>query len=381
MNVLSSLEAAEEELLKALTVAWLSRDAEFIFPVRQILSTSAPDSQVAGMACIALQALGDKSPEFRRQALSLLRTAKNSRWSLGALLSMGDEAIPDLVAHLFDIPFEKWTDLEISLVTQLYHHEETRAEAIQWAVRLCKECPGTSAPLEIAAESADGEIRELITQLAFHENGIIVGEKAQAIKALAKFDIERAVQAAERQLRITRSELRPLARLLARLSPHDAASRLIAITRQRQDSLAAVGHALRRLDAEQVDKTLAACMTDSSRDIRAVGAELAGWLPPDRLDAVIEDMLRDETEDNPRRAALEALGCKKQQMVALDLLKSFEAAPNDRRWPLLLALLRVADPHLLADRDDALWIAPALAKAPHIFRRHTEEALKKRKSS
>lgn len=381
LQVLSTPGAAKEYLLKALTVAWLSKDTEFILPIRQILSTSAPDSQVAGMACIALHRLGDKSPDFRRRALLLLRTEKNGRWALGALLSMGGVAVPDLAAHLRNLPFEKWTDLEIALVAEFHHHEETRTDAIQWAVRLCKERPRNSPLLEIAAESDDGEIRELIIQQAFHENGLVVGEKTQAINALAKFDIERAVQAAERQLRITRNELRPLTQLLARLSPHDAASRLIGIARQRQDSLAAVGHALRRLGAEQVDRTLATCMTDPSGTIRAIGAELAGWLPSGRLDAAIEDMLRDETEDNPRRAALEALDRKKQQTIAQDLLKSFEAAPNDRRWSLLLALLQMADPHLLTDCDDALWIAPALDKAPHIFWRHAEEALKKRKSS
>jgi hypothetical protein len=380
-EILSTPEAAIEELLKELSVAWLSRNTEFILPVRRLLSTSEPNSQVAGMACIALHQMGDKSPGFRRQALHLLRTEKNGRWALDALLSMGDEAAPDLVAHPRELAFEKWTDIEIALAAEFYHHEETRADAIQWAVRLCKERPSSLPPLEIAAESGDSEIRELIIQRAFREDGVVVGEKAQAIKALAKFDIERAVQAAERQLSITRTELRPLARLLARLSPHDAASRLIVIARQRQDSLAAVGHALRGLDAEHVDKALAICMTDPSRDIRAVGAELAGWLPPSRLDAAIEAMLRDETEENPRRAALEALDRKWQQMVALDLLKSFEAAPNDRRWPLLLALLRVADPHLLTDRDDSLWIAPALDKSPHIFRHHAGEALKKQKSS
>ncbi|MCW8308874.1 hypothetical protein AruPA_17715 [Acidiphilium sp. PA] len=380
-EVLSAPEAEEEGLLKALTVAWLSRDTEFILPVRQILSTFPPDSRIVGMACIALHRLGDKSSDFRQQALLLLRTEKNGRWALDALLSMGDAAVPDLAAHLRDLPFEKWTNLEIALVAEFHHHEETRADAIQWAVRLCKERPRNCPLLEIAAESGDGEIRELIIQQAFHENGIVVGEKTQAINALAKFDIERAAQAAERQLRITRNELRPLAQLLARLSPHDASSRLIGIAQQRQDSLAAVGHALRRLGAEQVDRTLATCMTDPSRAIRAIGAELAGWLPPGRLDAAIESMLRDETEDNPRRVALEALDRKNQQTVALDLLRSFETAPNDRRWSILLALLQMAAPHLLTDRDDALWIAPALDKAPHIFRRHAEGALKKRKSS
>jgi hypothetical protein len=165
-EVLSTPEAAEEGLLKALTVAWLSKHTEFILPVRQILSTSAPDSQVAGMACIALHRLGDKSPDFRRQALLLLRTEKNARWALGVLLSMGDAAVPDLAAHLHDLPFEKWTDLQIAVVAELHHHEETRADAIQWAVRLCKERPCTSPPLEIAVESGDGEIRELIIEKA-----------------------------------------------------------------------------------------------------------------------------------------------------------------------------------------------------------------------
>lgn len=373
--------STEEEILKSLTIAWLSKDVDFIPSVQHVLSSSDLDSQVARMACIALIELRDTSIEFYRLALAMLRTKTNSRHAINALLAIGKDVASELVNYLNDIPLAGWDDTKIQLAERLFHFTEAREDVIQWAVQLCKEwsLPMAMPPLEIAAEADDAEVRELIICKSFSENDVVVDEKVRAIQALAKFDYERAVMAVKRQLRITNKEMRQLARLLVHLSPVGSVAFLVDIAQIRENNVAAVGHALRRLDHEEVDSELARYMTDPQRTIRAVGVELAGWLPPGRLVAEIEAMLEVETEDKPRQAALKAVERKEEQAITADLLDAFEKSSGENRWPLLLALLKVGDPYLLSDRDDSLWIGKALNQAPYIFKRHAKEMLKNRK--
>ena len=66
--------------------------------------------------------------------------------------------------------------------------------------------------------------------------------------------------------------------------------------------------------------------------------------------------------------------------MAPDLLQAFQDADTRQRWAYLLALLEIADPYLLSDKDDPLWIGAALDKAPYIFWRHAERAFEKQTS-
>ncbi|CAK0745255.1 NACHT domain-containing protein [Azospirillaceae bacterium] len=382
-DVLADFTATEEDVLKALTVALLSGDSDFIPSVRRHLTNANPSGKVAGIACITLHRLGDVSAEFRQLAFPMLKTKENGNCALGALLAMGETAVECLMYHLHNTPFSQWTNIETVLVANLYRYENSRKNVIQWAVRLCKESRDTEKLLEIAAEAADADIRELIIRKAFHENNVFVGETLRAIRALAKFDVKRAVLAVDRQLlRITKKceKLWVFANLMTQLNSDDTILRLIEVARQCKESAAAIGCALRKLDSTKVDEALAACMIDPRRDIRAVGVELAGWLPPGRLDNQIKNMLAVEKESKLHNLSSNALYRKEQETIALDLLDAFEASSNNRRWSLLSALLNVADPYLLTDPDDALWIGRALNKAPYIFNLHAWKTIEKRKS-
>lgn len=306
----------------------------------------------------------------------MLRTGNRLR-AINALLAMGGEAEEHLLAHLDDVPFESWTNEDVDLAEVLCSRASTRDKAMKWVVRLCRERKGFIPPYSLGAEPQDAAVFETIADRAFGEDGIIVGEKSQAISALPP---KLAIAAAEKQLRITRNELRLLAKQLAQISPEDAAERLVKVARLRKDSVDAIGQALRQVDAEQVDSVLLACMSDPLREVREIGSKLAGWQSPERLPGALKSMLEQEAEPNVRDAVLGALERKRKQQTALDLLQAFEGAGDRQRWAYLLALLEVADPHLLSDSKDRLWIGAVLDKAPHIFWRFAEEELKKRRS-
>ncbi|MCJ7600836.1 MAG: hypothetical protein MUO63_04940 [Desulfobulbaceae bacterium] len=381
LTTLSDPAATDDAILKALTIAWLSSDSAFIPSLRTVLSRSEPASKAAGYACIALNVLGDRSPDLAELLIPLLSTQENRIHAMNAFLSMGcEDSLRHLLSHIRETYFVGWGDSETELVMKrVYAHPKTRLEAIEWAVRLCKEHVSFSFPYEIAGESPDPEVRELITDTAFGEQtspSVIL----HAIKGLAKFDVTRANQAIERHLRLLQIDVRSLCKLLARLCIGDVARRLIAVAVEREDSHSAVGHALRGVDPKDVDTRLTECMRDPRSKVRAVGADLAGWQPSDRLASEIRAMMEGETEEKVRQAALGAIDRKKQENIARNLLAAFEVAPNERRWPLLLALTNAVDPFLLHDSSDPLWIGHVLDKAPYIFRRYAEKAINERKS-
>lgn len=114
--------------------------------------------------------------------------------------------------------------------------------------------PGAEGGIySLGAESQDAAVFETIADRAFGEDGIIVGEKSQAIRALPP---KLAIAAAEKQLRITRNELRPLAKQLAQMPPEDAAERLVKVARLRKDSVDAIGQALRQFVANGMCKVV-----------------------------------------------------------------------------------------------------------------------------
>ncbi|MCG8610215.1 MAG: hypothetical protein MI864_06730, partial [Pseudomonadales bacterium] len=384
-KIINDLNATENDLIKALTLAWLSKDPHFIQPILNLLAVAEPNGHIARMACITLNGLGKTPPEFRQFALPLMRSTNNNRSSaMNILLNMGDQGFSYLAAHLRELPVEKWTASEVSVIEILSQYDEYRSETIQWAVRLYTEQSRFfpfEMPFSLAAESENAKVRELIIKDAFDDDETFVGRKAKIISALAKFDIERAIVANERHLKTSENEVRELAILLTRLSPDDAAYRLIAIAEDRQNSLAAFGHALRKAKAKDVECRLTESISSPSKNIRAVGAELAGWLAPNRLTKVLETMLTVETEEKPRQAALQAINRKHQQEITNNLISILEKGSCDRRWTYIISLQNLADPYLSLDPDDTLCIGRALTNTPEIISDYLIRELEKRKNT
>jgi hypothetical protein len=393
-DVLLIAASSDDELEKALTIALLSEDSSFICPVRQILLNRPPDHYLARLACIALYRLNDDTSEFRERAFDLLQTKENGQSALNALLSMGGSVASNLADHLNHRSFQDWTEYEEDLALYLYRYEETREKSIEWAARLCRDGRRVYPPWEIAAELRDTDLRDRIVELAFREGNPISGQTAEAIKALAKFDSKRAIQAAERSIQSRGPVSRPILHLLGKLSPEDAASRLVMLANlreekhysersvsnanglelERAESLSAFGHALRRMEPDVVDDVLSLFINDSASAVRTIGIELAGWMPGDRLNDKIEGIFRNDVEERPRRAALDAINRKESQRTIQTLLTML-ASTTEKRWSILITILDAGDPHLLSDRQDDLNLLGALDDAPFVFAWYANEAL------
>jgi hypothetical protein len=383
----------EDILVQATTLAWVSADPDFILPVRTVLSRVDPNSRVADLSCIALQQLGDQSAEFVELAARLIYTEKNVRQGVNALLASGDVGIEPLKTYLeyFSAPTTQRTSdswqVEMNIINALWNHSPTRDFAVQAALRACKYRFGFERPFHLAAESCDPEIREMILAAAFDLSDNGTSSTLYAIEGLAKFDPERALEAAKHALQEKPGMRQDLCRLIARRFPERAVDILIDVASafewekdtEKGDKIlrSAVGRALRQINEGIVVNGLSERMEDSRRYTRATAAMLAGWLSPDLLDDKLSEMVNDN-EDIVQRAALKAIDRKKREILVKSLMTEFKNASVHRRWILLHAIVQSADPYLLRDKNDILWIGHILDGSPNVFTRKAQDWIKTR---
>ncbi|MFH1019500.1 MAG: AAA family ATPase [Pseudomonadota bacterium] len=382
LRVLQSAAPPEDALLAALVIAWLSRDSDLIPAVRSVLQHAEPEGKVAGYACIALQELGDRSGDFAQLALRLAKTTKNTRWGLNALAGLGGRGLDLLGAWLQSRGATKRNDLDDFVIRLLYAAPATRELSICVAVDRCQHSGYFSdKPYEIAVEVNSPRFREQIFGKAFASRSPIVSEIVRSIEGLAKFDPTRAVDAIKHAFQFHPEVERQLCCLLLRIAPKAAAEKLIekAIVTERGTLRNAAGRALRRLDPTTVANLVAERMRGAV-SVRKAAAELAAWLPIPLLADTLEHLADQDSATEVRHAAISALEHHRQENNIQALLRAFPSASYNRRWGLLVAILDAADPYLLTDSKDPLWLGNILTDGvPAVFAHHAELVLEQRK--
>lgn len=382
-EVLASTTPTEEDVLAtALVVAGMSADPDFIPAVRGVLAREKPESRIAGLAAMALRDLGDMSADLARLVAALLPTEKNNWIAVSALLTVGEHGARLLAEGLKDQTEVGKHQHDVLAIRGLYDNPATRKAAIDLAMsRSRRGSRLVDAPYDIAAEANDTGLREQIFDKAFAGRAFVVTETLRAIEGLAKFDSTRAIEAIEFGLRNNPAVERELCRLLVRIAPELAASKLIdiAIEIERDSLRNAVGRALRALDRASIEPLVLAHGTMASKSRKAV-AEIAGWLPSPTIETVLRRLADEDEATEVQHSAQIALDRHTQERTARDLLTAFARADHADRWPLFVALLELADPYLLTIRDDPLWLGHVLHKdVPEIFAHHAEQEISRRK--
>lgn len=380
LQVLSRENPPEGLLLTELTIARLSGDAGLIPKVRSVLGNADPTGQIARFACIALMDLGDSSQHFAELAGQLLRTEENSGWGLRSLIRMGRQGTDLLVSWLTERLLERRNDFEDFAIRALYHDRTTRNLSIQLAADICRS--GNSSdytPFDIAAEANDAVLRDQVLDKAFAEYSSDLSQQLRAIEGLARFSVHRAVEAALLGLRNYPKLARKLCELVVHIDPQNAPAKLFdaALETEQKDLVTIVGQALRQVDRKLVSHLLIDKM-NSSLSVRRVAAEIAGWLPTPEIKKALVNLANRATNSGVRRTALEALEMHEKEANLRVLLGSFETATNQKRWSLLIAVLQVADPYLLSNPHDELWLGNVLSDTvPRKFKFHADSELEK----
>ena len=373
---------SEQELRCSLVIAWLSDDPELIPDVLNVLDRVEPESRNALHACIALQALGDRTPEFARLAERLALTEKNGKQGVDALIGLGSEGVEGLRRWLAQKGDTESVAHREIVIRSLYEGAESRNDAIEAAMEQCLKYRGYSHSLyEIAAESDEGIIRERILEDAFAEHSMNLA--LDAMRGLAKFDARWAAEAVELGLSNHPRIERELCRLLVQIAPESAAETLVGagVSLERDTLYDAIGRALRRLGptavADVVVKLL--CGTETER---RMFCRIAEWLPVPEIAESLESLADRDGAIAVRRAALDALYKHREEEAIRGLFSEFrEEHCAGRLWAFFVVILDSADPYLLTEREDALWLGQILTDdVPFAFEHYACEAIKRRKS-
>ena len=107
---------------------------------------------------------------------------------------------------------------------------------------------------------------------------------------------------------------------------------------------------------------------------------MAGWLPIPEITKKLGHLADHDSSINVRHAALDALERHRKEKMVCELLEAFPRAKPEHQWALLVAILEVADPYLLTDREDPLWLGQIFTEdVPRAFVHHAKAVLEKRK--
>ena len=381
LQMLQDAALPEDLLQTSLVIAWLSGDADFIPTVRTILERAEPESQIANYACIALQYLGDQSDDFARLAEHLAQTKENAEWGLNALIGLKNKGLKFLQNWIQSPSTTEYID---SVIRILYRYAETRDFAVDAAVDRCRRLHRgfMDDPLyDIAAESDNPDLRKQILEVAFAERAYVAMEPLRAIQGLAKFDVARAIEAIEHGLQFHPNIERNLCLLLVRIAPETAAKKILdaIIKTERKSLIPAAGRALRRLDPTIVAQSVIERMSIPSSRRESI-AELAGWLPIPEITEALGHLADHDNSIDARRVALGALERHRKEKMVCPLFADFPRAKPEHQWALLVAILEVADPYLLTDREDPLWLGQIFKEdVPYAFVHHAKAVIEKRK--
>ena len=365
------LNSDDDQLRCALITAWVSADPDFIAPIKAILAKISPSSFTAVYACVALQKLGDKSDEFAQFANQLLVKNEQPSFGINALSQLREKGLPFLMSYLDTVPVKEWGDLHIHVVRHLAFQDKSHDFAVKKAFQYCIVVHGAlNPPYDIAAEVADGKLRELIMAKAFKVPSVSPSSTHCAIKGLARFDSKRAIEAVILHLKRSAHYEQEYCTFLTSIDPENAITILfdLAVSVERGSLVSAVGRALRRLKPADVDTVLEHAFISSNRRYRRVAAELSGWLPANRLTFQLTSLYKTETENDVRTAIFTAHTRRRNEVAVIELFAAFKVCPVDKRWALLLSMLQLGDPILLNDPDDKLWIGAALDSVPFRYR-------------
>lgn len=375
LKVLNTDDAAEDAREEALLIVWLSNDITFIPTVREALVRSTNASLAARYCCIALQTLGDSDPESVVLVEPLLDT-ENAFWAINFLLSLGEPGVPPLQRWL-----QRTGQRNRRTTDQLLRVLKDTSAANFVSATATDLCLGddrlADLPFDLALVEQNVALSERIFDEAFAQPQMSRDQSIRAIEALSRVNTRRALQAAILALESMPENERSVCKLIVQMGSDNAIDALIeAAMRLQRDSLTnEIGRTFRLLDSAMVDRSLSNLL-DGNLAERRLATQIAAWCAASHLIEKLSNALEKEHVPDIRLGLIRAL---RQRMKDNDLeaiLVRASEGPLDTRWANLTLLLENADPFLLCDERDSLWLGKALTPdTPEILEYHANERL------
>ena len=388
---IEALENSDQEIkthaVRALSV---SGRTDLAPRIRRILAEAEPESELALSAVVALDHFEDTGQEAAKLLEVQVKIPGHTHAASLALLRNGrKESIGILEEQLRTIGISSGLVQSDLLAVNLAMRAETRktvAEVLWNSILRSQGSLGMNAPLDCLAEIDSPEVREYLIQEAHApDRGIhVVGQKASAIRALAKLDPDAAFRAAKIALRADVKDRELYPNVLVEVDEARAVAALFESCTLDQLTLVkwAIGRALRRVrDPALVLPWLDRLMKSEDPEARAIAVEMAGWQPPtdSSINRVRQIAISDPARD-VRRAAEKAIQFLDHQQTALELLGAFKEAGGSRAWSYLAAIVKVCDPLLLTTQNDPLSIWASLVEKAPSLQHFASELIEKRQA-
>lgn len=159
-----------------------------------------------------------------------------------------------------------------------------------------------------------------------------------------------------------------LPRLLFDLSPKHAIPVLCRGYVEEKSTLTkwAIGRILRKAGCAAHDY-IRSQLGSSDYRVRAAACEICGWLGPEAFANVLELAADEDLHRSVRSAAESTILRQQVERHARELIVQLKQASGGRRWSLLDALVKIADPVLLMTADDQLSLVNWRCDSPGLW--------------
>ncbi|HVR10093.1 MAG TPA: hypothetical protein VMW75_18755 [Thermoanaerobaculia bacterium] len=359
----------------------LSGRTELAPALRAALERALPDSDEALACLLALEDLGDRSPEAEALFIAHLRSLRCGFVAQRALLDYVSQsararaALLDLLRHLEQLE----NGARHLLVANLLLLESTRKAAaeILWSELAEHQLLFYAGDtIEHLAVLGDPRLRELLHETATSsDHGVWFGDKVAAMRGLATFDAEAAFEAADDLMSERGHERELCPGLLLDLDRQKGIGCIAAKVRRSDDLLllAAVGEALdRRGMACEVLAWLASA-DERLREGAALVAQSMGWSQE------VETQLRDRLRDQAPRVREAAVSAYEALLLARETNKLVAAVNQEqgigRRWMLADAALEIGYPGVVPGYGGRSWFGAMCKNLSFPMQQHALERL------
>lgn len=370
----------------AVTALGLSGRTEYAERIATFFEQSAPDSQYALCAMLALRDLkADLAPIGDRLA-SQWGSGKHKFAALKLLIAGADQCSDGYLLEL--VPSgQHYDEIDERLLGFLHSREATRGEA--WR-RLREHYDRTHQGRDwrfldsnVALDPHDADdFEELWRRCRVPEGHIVFGSsRAAAIARLAEANADLAIQLATRALRETSDAGAGYIDVLLRHGAENGV-RLVcesATNSPLRERCRAAGVGIRtHAEAHRAASIVHAMLKDTDWRTRRSAAMLAGFLGPEVLEDQLTELFREDSNWHVCVEAQQALRRMQMEAEARSLVSTLDGLAPEEVWGTLDCMLRLADPDYVFMRVDPLGIRSFLDRAPRYVVQYLDKAVKKR---
>lgn len=352
------LKAAPDAALAGDVLALGFGDGSYAQIIREVATRCDATSETAWCCAIALDMLGDETPESVPFLYQQLGVPEHNFSATNALISNGTPEALDALADFYKN--ELSGAVALNLIASERHADAAKAWARDFIIakiqsestwglpgemaQLCLRNSDTIALKEILSHPA---IDDFLRQEAFADEGPVwhSGQKAYAIRCLAVLDPHAAALAVKASLRNVESYDREMyPPLLAELCGDTAVEVLLQLfAAEKEDRVAsAIGRTLTEVD---VDEHLTRWFESSEAADRESACRVAKWAKmSDRVSNCVQGCLADLDESVADAAATAMMSLRARQEVVELGHALIESSSDSERWLYLDCMLDLADP-------------------------------------